>query len=321
VDEPRITAQSFPMPDIEKTTLNPAAWDQWDAVGRAMAAEANTVRELLQERLAGARTGAERVAAFHGGHEHVAEWVRQTFAARTGTSPSTPARVPIDDRRGFQVSPAVEEQGTPAYSTRVTFHNLAMARLRGAEMLQNVVDLRYGRQVNGNLVVRIPEGQATHPLQAGEIMAITATHEDRELLRQECFGVLADLVGKRTGYVERSLPEPSDRQAFADASYYLIQGPELTVGSDSSTASDLTMRTFLAAAHTQVFNVPPLFPQAMDLHGMVRSQSAFGRVMQTELGFASASAAPSRTVDSGSERTTNGRIDRDRRSGLDRAGD
>jgi hypothetical protein len=163
---------------------------------------------------------------------------------------------------------------------------VGLERLDGSHGLQNRVTLRSGRRVNGNTMQYIPEPQ--------EVRTFTAEHDDREVLRQASFEALAELEEARAA--DGTNPQdPEQRQAFVDAAYFLVQGPEFKRGSDA------IMRTFLVAAHTRVFDAAPVLPQAIDLDGMVRGQEGFNQVMHEQLRIA-APPATQPAVDAGSER-------------------
>ena len=128
----------------------------------------------------------------------------------------------------------------------------------------------------------------------GEVRTITAEPNDREVLRRASFEALAELEEARA--VDGTDPrDPEQRQAFVDAAYFMTQGPEFKRGSDA------TMRTFMVAAHTRVFDAAPVLPQAIDLDGMVRGQEGFNHVMREQLRVA-ASPATQPVVGAGSER-------------------
>ncbi|NUS00019.1 MAG: hypothetical protein HOV67_32765 [Kribbellaceae bacterium] len=271
-----ITARSFPTPDLLKKTNNPAAWDQLAGFAQVQAAEANAALELLAERLATAAGAGERVAAFEAAFRHVSDWRYQVAASERWPRPYSDVeefRTAIEpgNARLYRVTPSVEEHdpGSPALLLRTELVQVAKDRLMGHSTLQNVVTLRDGRTVNGNLVSR--------SLYTGSITTETATYEDREVLRQASFETLAELETRRTDEARLDPQDPELRQKFTDAAYFLIQAPEMKRGSDA------IMRTFLVAAHTRVFDAAPVLPQAIDLDGMVRGQEAFSQVMRDQL--------------------------------------
>ena len=274
----RITAASFPTPDIVKTTNNPAAWDQLGAFAAVQAAEANEALALLDERLAVCTTHAERADAFESAYRHVAEWRHKVAAEGQWTRPNSDAedmRAPITVGRLYRLTPTVglREPGSPAFKMLTELEQTALRRLDGAESGRNVVRLRDGREVKGNALVF----EKAHGFLPDEVKTLTAENQDREVLRRASFETLADLETLRE---ERGGLDPHDpelRQAFSDASYFLIQGPEFKRGTDA------IMRTFLVAAHTRVFDAAPVLPQGIDLDGMVRGQEAFGQVMREQL--------------------------------------
>ncbi|MET9315373.1 hypothetical protein ABZX12_26460 [Kribbella sp. NPDC003505] len=95
IDGRRITARSFPTPDIVKTTNNPALWDQLGRFADVQAAEANAALALLDERLGAAATRDDRAEAFEDAFGHVTDW-RNEMAARGWTRPG--AHGPIEVR-------------------------------------------------------------------------------------------------------------------------------------------------------------------------------------------------------------------------------
>jgi hypothetical protein len=156
----------------------------------------------------------------------------------------------------------------PAFKMLKRLEKVGLERLDGSHGLQNRVRLRSGRRVNGNTVRYIPGPQ--------EVRTVTAEPDDREVLRRASFEALAELEEARAA--DGTDPEdPEQRLAFADAAYFLVQGPEFKRGSDA------IMRTFLVAAHTRVFDAAPVLPQAIDLDGMVRGQEGFSQVMREQL--------------------------------------
>ncbi|HWD77806.1 MAG TPA: hypothetical protein VG497_02965 [Kribbella sp.] len=293
----RITARSFPTPDIVKTTNNPAAWDQLGGFARVQAAEANAALKLLDERLATAGSLEERVAAFEAAFRHVSEWRYQVAADPEQRWPRPHSeveafRTPIADGvwMDYKLTPAVggREPGSPAFELLTELEQVAKDRLGNHVNLRNQVNLPDGRVIRGNLL-----DQEYYP---GLVITGTAAFADREQLRRASFEILADLETQRAGTDRLDPQDPELRQKFTDAAYCLIQGPEMMRGSDS------IMRTFLATAHTRVFDAAPVLPQAIDLDGMVRGQDGFNQVMRDQLRIA-APPADRPVVDAGTDRT------------------
>ncbi|WP_410784986.1 hypothetical protein [Kribbella sp. C-35] len=280
----RITAQSFPTPDIVKTTNNPAMWDQLGGFAQVQAAEANAALELLDEQLAKAGSFDERAAAFETAYRHVTEWRYQVAVQGQWTRPNSEVEafrtpIPADEWMDYKLTPwaAGREPGSPAFVLLTDLEQVAKDRLKNSLNLHNPVNLPDGRTIRGNLL-----DQEFHP---GLVITGTARFEDREQLRRASFEILADLETQRADTERLDPQDPELRQKFTDAAYCLIQGPEMMRGSDS------IMRTFLVAAHTRVFDAAPVLPQAIDLDGMVRGQEGFNRVMHEQLRL-----APSRTA-------------------------
>jgi hypothetical protein len=285
------------MPDLLKRTNNPAAWDQLAGFAQVQAAEANAALELLAERLATATDAGERVAAFEAAFRHVSEWRCQVAAdpERRRTRPDSEVeefRTAIEpgNARLYWVTPSVDDHdpGSPALLLRSELDQVAKDRLMGHSRLQNVVRLRDGRTINGNLLNR--------SIYHFGVTTETAAYADREVLRQASFETLAELETQRADEGRLDPHDPELRQKFTDAAYFLIQAPEMKRGSDA------IMRTFLVAAHTRVFDAAPVLPQAIDLDGMVRGQDGFNRVMREQLRIA-APPAVRPVVAAGSERT------------------
>ncbi|NUR28224.1 MAG: hypothetical protein HOV83_20685 [Catenulispora sp.] len=290
------------MPNLLKQVNNPAVWDQLAGFGQVQAAEANAALEVLSGRLAGAGSGAERVAAFEAAFRHVSEWRYQVAAEERWVRPYSDIeefRTPIepDNARLFWVTPSVDthDPGSPALLLRTELDQVARDRLMGHSALQNVVTLRDGRTVNGNLLNR-----SIHHF---GVTTETAAYADREVLRQASFETLAELETQRADEGRLDPHDPELRQKFADAAYFLIQAPEMKRGSDAM------MRTFLVTAHTQVFDAAPVLPQAIDLDGMVRGQDGFNRVMREQLRIAAPTAGRP-VVEAGIERTVPKSLDR-----------
>ncbi|WP_134122247.1 hypothetical protein [Kribbella kalugense] len=252
------------------------------------AREANAALGVLDERLAGAGSRGERVAAFEAAYRHVAEWRYQVALEGKWTRPGASAedvRAPLGMGMVYRVTPdnVLSDQDSPAFKMLKSLEKVALERLDGSHGLQNRVRLHSGRRVNGNTVRYIPGPR--------EVRTVTAEPDDREVLRRASFEVLAELEeAKAAGGTD-----PEQRQAFVDAAYFLVQGPEFKRGSDA------IMRTFLVAAHTRVFDAAPVLPQAIDLDGMVRGQEGFKQVMHEQLRIAAPPAAQP-AVDAGSER-------------------
>ncbi|HWD77805.1 MAG TPA: hypothetical protein VG497_02960 [Kribbella sp.] len=274
----RITARSFPTPDIVKTTNNPAAWDQLAGFAHVQAAEANAALQLLGDRLATADTAQERTGVFEAAFRHVSEWRYQVAAdpQQRWTRPNSEVEafrtpIPPGEWMGYRLTPtAVEgESGSPAVDLLTELEQVAKDRLMNQLNLHNPVTLPDGRKVLGNL---LDQG-----LRPGEVITRTAGFADREQLRRASFEILAGLETQRAGTDGLDPHDPELRQQFADAAYCLIQAPQMERGSDS------IMRTFLAAAHTRVFDAAPVLPQAIDLDGMVRGQDGFNQVMHDQL--------------------------------------
>ncbi|TDO64118.1 hypothetical protein EV651_105342 [Kribbella sp. VKM Ac-2571] len=268
------------------------------------AAEANAALGVLAERLEGAGSQAERVAAFEAAYRHVAEWRYQVAVQGQWTRPYADA----DDVRAtigeggymrYRLSPGTggREPGSPAWKLLSELEQVALERMGQDHHLQNVVTLRDGTTVNGNQLhyIAAPRDPSTgepYPGHADQVITQTAAYADREVLRRASFEALAELEGARAEGTA-DVQDPAQRQAFADAAYFLVQGPEFRRGSDA------IMRTFLATAHTRVFDAAPVLPQAVDLDGMVRGQEGFNRVMHEQLRL-----APAPTVNEPAAATT-----------------
>lgn len=271
------------------------------------AAEANAALGVLAERLEGAGSQAERVAAFEAAYRHVAEWRYQVALQGEWTRPGADAddvRATIGEGEwmGYRLSPnaATREPGSPAWKLLAELEKVALERLGGEHQLQNVVTLRDGTTVNGNLLrympaTRDPATGEPFPGHPDQVRTQTAAYADRAVLRRASFEALAELEGARAAGTA-DVRDPAQRQAFADAAYFLVQGPEFRRGSDA------IMRTFLATAHTRVFDAAPMLPQAIDLDGMVRGQEGFNRVMHEKLRPAPASTGTGPTAATTTER-------------------
>ncbi|MFF0264278.1 hypothetical protein [Kribbella sp. NPDC004536] len=291
----RITARSFPTPDIVKTTNNPALWDQLGGFAQVQAAEANAALQLLDERLATATGLDDRVAAFEAAYQDVTEWRYQVAVQGQWTRPNSDVeafRTPIKagEWMDYKLTPEVggREPGSPAYVLTAELEQVAKDRLKNSVNMRNTVTLPDGRTIAGNLL-----DQEFYP---GLVITGTANFADREQLRRASFELLAELETQRADTGRLDPQDPELRQKFTDAAYCLIQGPEMMRGSDS------IMRTFLATAHTRVFDAAPVLPQAIDLDGMVRGQEGFSQVMREQLRIvAPQSGRP--VVDAGVERT------------------
>lgn len=272
------------------------------------AAEANAALGVLAERLEGAGSQGERVAAFEAAYRHVAEWRYQVALEGEWTRPGADAddvqaTIGEGEWMGYRLSPGavdMREPGSPAWKLLSELEQVALQRLGGQHQLQNVVTLRDGTTVNGNLLhyvvaTRDPATGAPFPGHPDQVRTQTAAYADREVLRRASFEALAELEGARAAGTAE-VRDPAQRQAFADAAYFLVQGPEFRRGSDA------IMRTFLATAHTRVFDAAPVLPQAIDLDGMVRGQEGFSRVMHEQLRPAPASTGTGPTSATTAER-------------------
>ena len=282
-------------------SANPAAWDQLRGFAAVQAVEANAALGVLDERLARAESRGERVAAFETAYRHVAEWRYQVALGGQWTRPGASAddvKTPIGPGgMGYRVTPDewLPDRESPAFKMLAKLATVGLERLNGSSRLQNRVDLRNGRQVDGNALQLVPGPP-------DEVQTRTAEPDDREVLRRASFEALAELDEARAaGGTDPK--DPEQRQMFVDAAYFMVQGPEFKRGSDA------IMRTFLATAHTRVFDAAPVLPQAIDLDGMVRGQEGFNQVMHEQLRIAAPSAAQP-VVDAGSERTTRTSLNR-----------
>ncbi|MFD7156025.1 hypothetical protein ACFV9C_15570 [Kribbella sp. NPDC059898] len=281
-----ISGRCFPTPAVVMTSVDPAVADQLRGFAAVQAVEATAALQVLDRELAGAGTRAERVAGFEAAYRHVAEWRYQLAVEGKWVRPGASAedvRARIEFGMNYRLSPAVgrREPGSPAYTFLTELERVALDRLDGRHELQNVVTLRDGSTVNGNILhfVPAPDDEATRRFfpdgLPDEVKTQTAGPEDREVLRRASFETLAELEE-----LKADPKNPAHRQAFADAAYFLVQGPEFQRGSDA------IMRTFLVAAHARVFDAAPVLPQAIDLDGMVRGQEGFNQVMREQLRIA-----------------------------------
>ncbi|MFB6726594.1 hypothetical protein ACFCV3_40870 [Kribbella sp. NPDC056345] len=296
----RITAASFPAPDLVKTTNNPAQWDQLDRFAAVQAEAANTAHESLGEQLATASTVEDRTAAFEGLYQQLADWRYRLAVEGRVTRPSSNAetiRTPIGDgSMSYRLTPSVagRESGSPAHRALTTMERVALDQFPGsADRVQHQVTLPDGRTVNGNLLMRTESlgeqaadvfGRSTQQMAAAapavapdETITVTASLADREVLRRAAFEQLAGLETKRAEAGELDPDDPQNRQAFADATYCLFQGPEFRRGTDA------TMRVLVAVAHARVFGAAPVVPQGVDLDAMVRDQQDFRDTMRDQL--------------------------------------
>ncbi|WP_427889753.1 hypothetical protein ACQHIV_40320 [Kribbella sp. GL6] len=261
------------------TSVDPAVADQLRGFAAVQAAEAGAALGVLDRDLAGAGSRAERVAAFEAAYGHVAQWRYQLAVEGKWVRPGASAedvRARIGHGMNYRLSPTVgpRQPGSPAFKYLTELERVALDRLDGRHELQNVVTLRDGSKVNGNILhfVPAPGDEATRRLFPDEVQTQTAGPEDREVLRRAAFETLAELEE-----LKADPANPAHRRAFADAAYFLVQGPEFKRGSDA------IMRTFLVAAHARVFDAAPVLPQAIDLDGMVRGQDGFHQVMREQL--------------------------------------
>ncbi|RZT19804.1 hypothetical protein EV649_2943 [Kribbella sp. VKM Ac-2569] len=273
------------------------------------AAEANAALGVLAQRLEGAGSQAERVAAFEAAYRHVAEWRYQVAVEGQWTRPNADAddvRATIgeDGYMRYRLSPGTgnREPGSPAWKLLSELEQVALERMGRDPHFQNVVTLRDGTTVNGNQLhyVPAPRNPATGGPYLGnpdQVVTQTAAYADREVLRRASFEALAELEGARAAGTA-DVRDPAQRQAFVDAAYFLVQGPEFKRGSDA------IMRTFLATAHTRVFDAAPVLPQAIDLDGMVRGQEGFNRVMHEQLRLAPSPTSNEPTAATTTERAT-----------------
>ncbi|MGW6280721.1 hypothetical protein [Kribbella sp. NPDC055071] len=264
--------------------------------------EAEAALGVLDERLAGASSRGERVAAFEAAYRHVAEWRYEVAAEGKWTRPGARAedvRTPLGLGMGYRVTPDnwLPDRDSPAFKVLKRLEKVALERLDGSRGLQNRVTLRTGRRINGNTIQYIPHRSEDSSAPRGEddsaargeVRTITAEPDDRDMLRRASFEALAELEEARAG--DGTDPtDPEQRQAFVDAAYFMIQGPEFKRGSDA------IMRTFIVAAHTRVFGVAPVLPQAIDLDGMVRGQEGFSRVMHDQLRLLPTAEEPNRAA-------------------------
>ncbi|MFF0264276.1 hypothetical protein [Kribbella sp. NPDC004536] len=256
------------------------------------AQEANAALGVLEERLDGAGSRAERVAAFEAAYRHVAQWRYEVAVEGRWQRPGASAedvRTPLAPGSGYRVTPDnwLPDRDTPAFKMLKKLEQVGLDRLAGETSLQNRVTLRDGRRVNGNTLGLQPgRYRFTGEVIEGSVeVAMTyAEAGDREVLRQAAFEALAELEEARAG-AGTDPQDPEQRQTFVDAAYFLVQGPEFQRGSDA------IMRTFIAAAHTRVFDAAPVLPQAIDLDGMVRGQDGFSQVMHEQLRIAKSPAA------------------------------
>ena len=279
------------------------------------AREANVALGVLEERLGGAGSRAERVAAFEAAYRHVAQWRYQVALEGQWQRPGASAddvKTPLAEGSGYRVTPDnwLPEPDSPAFKMLKKLEQVGLDRLAGRTYLQNRVTLRDGRQVNGNTLELVPgRNRYTDAVIEGSVELGTgyAQAGDREVLRQAAFEALAELDEVRAG--EGTDPQdPQQRQAFVDAAYFLVQGPEFQRGSDA------VMRTFSVAAHTRVFDAAVVLPQAIDLDGMVRGQEGFSQVMHEQLRIATP-AATQPVADAGVERPV---VQSHRREGIGR---
>lgn len=282
-----ITAWSFPTPDVVKLTGDSADWDELGGFAQVQADEANEVLAVLDERLAAAATVEDRVTAFEDAFRMVATWRSQLAVDGTWTRPGSRAEdfgKPIAEGRWCEISPhfRTRDKESPAYQRFAALEEIALQRLAGGRVLQNVVDLRDGRTIDGNLL------KSVHG--TNEVVTETATLEHREELRRASFEALARLEAKRAEAGRLDAHDPESRQAFTDAAYFLIQAPQVQRGSDA------VMRTFLVAAYTRLFDEALRLPEAVDLDGMVRGQDGFSAVMAKDLQVASSAASPAPDV-------------------------
>ncbi|HZX01333.1 hypothetical protein [Kribbella sp.] len=291
----RISGRSFPTPAVVMTSVDPAVSDQLRGFAAVQAVEANAALGVLDAELGRAGSRAERVAGFEAAYRHVAEWRYQLALEGKWVRPGASAddvRAPIEHAMYYRLSPAIgqREPGSPAYKLLTELEQVALERLDGQHELQNVVTLRDGRTVNGNILHFVParNDEVTQRFfpdgLPDEVRTQTSGPEDREVLRRASFEALAELEE-----ADADPKNPEHRQTFTDAAYFLVQGPEYQRGSDA------IMRTFLAAAHTRVFDAAPVLPQAIDLDGMVRGQEGFNRVLHDQLRIAPKAPAAQQT--------------------------
>jgi hypothetical protein len=295
----RITALSFPTPEVVKTTTNPADWDEFDRFRPTIADGASRALGLLDERLAEASTIEARTAVFESAYEYLADWRYRLTADGVMIRPGSDAeivRTPIGDGSMFyRLTPSVagREPGSLAYRVLTRMEQVALDQLGSADRLRHPVTLPDGRTINGNLLIRIRqlpeqapdvfgpsvEQMAAAPpvLDPDETITVTATRADRDVLRRTAFDQFANLETWRAETGRLDVRDPANRQAFIDAAYFLYQGPEFRRGTDA------TMRALLAATHTRLFGVAPVIPHAIDLDATVRGQQGFRDVMRDQL--------------------------------------
>ena len=88
-------------------------------------------------------------------------------------------------------------------------------------------------------------------------------------LQREAFGLLADLEGRRASGETELSADPDAKHAFAQAEYFLYQGPEYQRGGDAM------IRTLLVTAHARLFGEALRLPHDIDVMAYAAGEQAF----------------------------------------------
>jgi hypothetical protein len=295
-----ITADSFPTPDLIKVTNNPAAWDQLERFSHVQAVAANRALSTLTELIDRQRVSAPE--AFERVYLEVSAWRHAVAQEKSGQRPgAAPEHYKREIRYNVDLfGPGVRRDGSwldfekaafvggrPTPGSRVSerLAKVALARFAAeapdADFLRTIVRLPDGSQVAGNMLMRgTAVGMNCFNVDRsfdGLVATVTAERAERAQLRLTGFEALAHLDGMRaTGNLQR--PHDGDaHQVFADAAYYLYQGPQFHRGSDATT------RVLLAAAHTRIFGAPPRLPHDVDVQAYIVGQQSFRDHMRLNL--------------------------------------
>jgi hypothetical protein len=198
------------------------------------------------------------------------------------------------NRDPFGKIPGLMENGqpTPAYKTRAEIGELINQRFSGVDksvdVLENQIKLPKwvanelgleSQNVSGNkllrgkaadaidaerLATKPPEKQYGYGSDSEKLITETGDPQNQRILHAAGIKVLSRLISRGS-----DLNGKQDMQKFAEATYFLFQGPIKNRGSDS------VIRGFVSSIGRQLTGKPMRLPQDVDIQSYARSQKDF----------------------------------------------
>ena len=292
-------SENFPTPAIAMTPANEIKWAKIQNFGTLMGEQANVAEASLPANLSRLPT-AERDQVLERLYQEQQQW---RYDLEKGENPKILAKIEPGDPNMDPFGRIETLRGSPAFEQRAAIGEIIDQRLGsgGAEVVQNRITLPDGRVIDGNIIyrgraaeevirLRNEEWAAKYPekyeeaaearpgqtdlkygFENGAPRYITQTAEpaNQQTLHNAGVQAISDLVGQSAVIQAYPALLAQKQTEFANALYYLFNGPIYNRGSDS------VIRLFGSTTYQRIFGRPLTLPQDVDIRAYGYTQEQF----------------------------------------------